>query len=75
MLASGYPAPCCVIHASVGLLQYLDAPTALVEDRGWTVTVTDMAVPGQKWKRWAQLPVPADVPNVPRGYFVEAVKA
>jgi methyltransferase (TIGR00027 family) len=52
-----------------------DTPGALVEGRGWTATVTDMAVPGNKWKRWAHPPVPADVPNAPRGYFVEAVKA
>jgi methyltransferase (TIGR00027 family) len=52
-----------------------DTPAALVEGRGWTATVTDMAVPGNEWKRWAHPPVPADVPNAPRGYFVEAVKA
>jgi methyltransferase (TIGR00027 family) len=52
-----------------------DTPGALVEGRGWSATVTDMAVPGNKWKRWAHPPVPADVPNAPRGYFVEAVKA
>jgi methyltransferase (TIGR00027 family) len=50
-------------------------PAALVEDRGWTATVTDMAVPGNRWKRWAHPPIPADVPNAPRGYFVEAIKA
>jgi len=50
-------------------------PGALVEGRGWSATVTDMAVPGNKWKRWVHPPVPADVPNAPRGYFVEAVKA
>ena len=49
-----------------------DTPAALVEDRGWTATVTDMAVPGNKWKRWAHPAIPADVPNAPRGYFVEA---
>jgi len=52
-----------------------DTPGALIEGRGWTATVTDMAVPGHKWKRWAHPPVPADVPNAPRGYFVEARKA
>jgi methyltransferase (TIGR00027 family) len=52
-----------------------DTPAALVEDRGWTAAVTDMAVPGHTWKRWAHPPVPADVPNAPRGYFVEAIKA
>jgi methyltransferase (TIGR00027 family) len=52
-----------------------DTPAALVENHGWSATVTDMAVPGNKWKRWAHRPVPADVPNAPRGYFVEAVKA
>ncbi|OBK34349.1 methyltransferase [Mycobacterium sp. 1245111.1] len=51
-----------------------DTPAALVKD-GWTAAVTDMAVPGNTWKRWAHPPVPADVPNAPRGYFVEAVKA
>jgi methyltransferase (TIGR00027 family) len=52
-----------------------DTPAALVEDCGWTATVTDMAVPGNEWKRWAHPPIPADVPNAPRGYFVEATKA
>ncbi len=51
-----------------------DAPATLVENQGWTADVTDMAVPGNEWKRWAHPPVPADVPNAPRGYFVEAVK-
>jgi methyltransferase (TIGR00027 family) len=52
-----------------------DAPAALVEGHGWIATVTDMAMPGHTWKRSAHPPVPADVPNAPRGYFVEAVKA
>jgi methyltransferase (TIGR00027 family) len=52
-----------------------DTPEALVERRGWTATVTDMAVPGHTWKRLPHPPVPADVPNAPRGYFVEARKA
>jgi methyltransferase (TIGR00027 family) len=52
-----------------------DTPESLVEGRGWSATVTDMAVPGNAWARWAHPPVPADVPNAPRGYFVEAVKS
>ena len=52
-----------------------DTPAALVEKHGWSATVIDMAVPGNRWKRWAHPPIPADVPNAPRGYFVEAVKA
>ena len=52
-----------------------DTPAALVENHGWSASVTDMAVPGNRWKRWAHPPIPADVPNAPRGYFVEAVKA
>jgi len=52
-----------------------DTPAALAESRGWTASVTDMAVPGHKWKRWEHPPIPADVPNAPRGYFVEAIKA
>lgn len=52
-----------------------DEPAALVEDRGWTATVTDMAVPGNEWKRWVHPPIPAEVPNAPRGYFIEAMKA
>ena len=52
-----------------------DTPAALVEDRGWTATVTDAAEPGNRWNRWMHPPVPADVPGAPRGYFVEAVKS
>jgi methyltransferase (TIGR00027 family) len=52
-----------------------DTPDALVEHRGWTATVIDMAVPGNRWKRWAHPPIPAEVPNAPRGYFIEAIKA
>ena len=51
-----------------------DTPGALVEDRGWTATVTDMAVPGTEWKRWAHPPIPPEMPNAPRGYFVEAIE-
>jgi len=52
-----------------------DTPAALVEGHGWTATVTDMAVPGNAWKRWEHPAIPADVPGAPRGYFVEAMKA
>jgi methyltransferase (TIGR00027 family) len=51
-----------------------DTPGALVEDRGWAATVTDMAVPGNAWKRWEHPPIPADVHGAPRGYFIEATK-
>jgi len=51
-----------------------DEPAALVERHGWTATLTDMAVPGNRWGRWPHPPVPADVPDAPRGYFVEAAK-
>jgi hypothetical protein len=52
-----------------------DTPGTLIEGRGWSATVTDMAVPGNAWKRWEHPAIPADVPGAPRGYFVEAVKA
>jgi O-methyltransferase involved in polyketide biosynthesis len=52
-----------------------ETPAALVEHRGWTTTVTDAAEPGDRWNRWGHPAVPADVPGVPRGYFVEAIKA
>lgn len=52
-----------------------DRPAALVEDNGWTATVTDMAVPGHTWKRLPHPPVPAEVAGAPRGYFVQAIKA
>ncbi|BBZ52612.1 SAM-dependent methyltransferase [Mycobacterium heidelbergense] len=51
-----------------------DAPAALVEERGWTATVTDVAEPGTRWNRWEHPVVPLEVPGVPRGYFVEAAK-
>jgi hypothetical protein len=40
-----------------------------------TATVTDAAEPGHRWNRWMHPAVPADVPGVPCGYFVEAIKA
>jgi AraC-like DNA-binding protein len=45
------------------------------QGRGWRATVTDMAVPGNAWKRWEHPAIPADVPGAPRGYFAGAVKA
>jgi O-methyltransferase involved in polyketide biosynthesis len=30
---------------------------------------------GNRWKRWAHPVIPAEVPNAPRGYFIEAIKA
>ncbi|WP_068177633.1 SAM-dependent methyltransferase [Mycobacterium sp. UM_CSW] len=52
-----------------------DAPGALVEGRGWTTVVTDVAEPGSRWHRWEHPVVPMDVPGVPRGYFVVATKS
>jgi methyltransferase (TIGR00027 family) len=52
----------------------VDAPTELVEPRGWTAAVTDAAKPGNAWNRWPAPAVPLDVPDVPRGFFVEATK-
>lgn len=51
-----------------------DTPGALVEGRGWTTVVTDVAEPGSRWHRWEHPVVPMDVPGVPRGYFVAATK-
>ena len=52
-----------------------DTPAALVEGRGWTAVVTDVAEPGNRWHRWDHAVVSLDVPGVPRGYFVVATKA
>ncbi len=41
---------------------------------GWSSVVTDVAEPGNRWGRWHAPAVPADVPDAPRGYFVEAIK-
>ena len=51
-----------------------DQPGELAERHGWSAVVTDVAVPGNEWGRWFAPAVPMDVPDVPRGYFVEAVK-
>lgn len=40
-----------------------DTPAALVENRGWTATVTDAAEPGNRWNRWMHPPVPAECPG------------
>lgn len=52
-----------------------DTPGELAERHGWSAVVTDIAVPGNEWKRWFTPAVPLDVPGVPRGYFVEAAKS
>ncbi len=49
-----------------------DTPAELTERLGWSAIVTDIAEPGNQWKRWYTPPTPMDVPDVPRGYFVEA---
>ncbi|MBI3689888.1 MAG: SAM-dependent methyltransferase [Mycolicibacterium aromaticivorans] len=41
---------------------------------GWSVTVTDVAEPGNRWGRWYAPVTPAGEPDVPRGYFVVATK-
>jgi methyltransferase (TIGR00027 family) len=51
-----------------------DTPAELCERLGWSAVVTDVAEPGNRWNRWFGPAVPLDVPNVPRGYFVEATK-
>lgn len=52
-----------------------DSPGELAERLGWSAVVTDIAEPGNAWGRWSTPAVPSDVPGVPRGYFVTAVKA
>lgn len=49
-----------------------DQPAELAGRLGWSATVTDVAEPGNKWNRWYTPATPMDVPDVPRGYFVEA---
>ena len=49
-----------------------DEPGELAERLGWSATVTDIAEPGNEWKRWYAPATLKDVPDVPRGYFVEA---
>jgi len=51
-----------------------DKPGDLAERHGWSATVTDIAKPANEWGRWFAPAVPADVPDVPRGYFVEATR-
>ncbi|MHA7661641.1 SAM-dependent methyltransferase [Mycolicibacterium sp. HS_4_1] len=51
-----------------------DQPGELAARHGWSAVVTDVAVPGNAWGRWFAPAVPMDVPDVPRGYFVEATK-
>lgn len=51
-----------------------DEPGDLTERHGWSATVTDIAKPANEWHRWFAPAAPADVPDVPRGYFVEATR-
>ena len=52
-----------------------DTPAALVQGRGWTAAVTDVAEAGNRWHRWEHPAVPLGVAEVLRGYFIEATKA
>lgn len=52
-----------------------DDPAELVRPYGWSAVVTDVAEPGNRWNRWYAPVIPADVTDVPRGYFVVACKA
>lgn len=51
-----------------------DTPGELAAAHGWTAVVTDVAEPGHTWGRWPAPPAPPEAKDVPRGYFVEAVK-
>jgi methyltransferase (TIGR00027 family) len=51
-----------------------DRPAELVTRMGWAAHVTDIAEAGNRWARWPAPAVPLDVPDVPRGYLVEAIK-
>ena len=51
-----------------------DEPAAALNELGWTVQVTDAGEPGHAWGRWPQPAAPLDVPDVPRGYFLQASK-
>jgi methyltransferase (TIGR00027 family) len=51
-----------------------DAPVEPAQRRGWSASVTDVAVPGNAWGRWHAPAIPMTVRGVPRGYFVQAVK-
>ena len=52
-----------------------DEPGELAQRHGWSATVTDIAQAGNDWGRWYAPSVPIEVPDVPRGYFVEASKS
>ena len=49
-----------------------DEPGELAERHGWSAIVTDIAELGNEWNRWYAPATPMNVPDVPRGYFVEA---
>ena len=49
-----------------------DEPGELAERHGWSANVTDIAEPGNTWNRWYAPATPMNVPDIPRGYFVEA---
>ena len=52
-----------------------DEPGELAERHGWTAVTTDIAQAGNEFNRWYAPAVPMDVPDVPRGYFVEATRS
>jgi methyltransferase (TIGR00027 family) len=76
LLAAPFMAPLLQAMAEQGSpwLFGTDAPGELAERRGWSAVVTDVAEPANEWNRWYAPATPSSVPDIPRGYFVEAKK-
>jgi len=51
-----------------------DDPGELAQRHGWSATVTDIAEVAAEWNRGIAPPDAGDLPNPPRGYFVEATR-
>jgi methyltransferase (TIGR00027 family) len=52
----------------------MDDPRGVMEARGWTATVVQAGDKEANYGRWAYPPIPLDVPDVPRHWFVTAEK-
>lgn len=52
----------------------LDAPAAFLAERGWRATVTPIGATGANYGRWPFPPIPDDMPNMPRHWFVTATR-
>jgi methyltransferase (TIGR00027 family) len=61
-------------EAGIPCLSAMDDPEALLAQRGWAATVVQPGEESANFDRWPYPVIPRSVPNVPRTWFITAIK-